>query len=331
MKQHSIKWASLVGALAMLLAGCNFGFSSSSSSQTSESDSVSESESLGSSESSEQVDSSESSSITESSADSSESSSETVNSEEEGYKLVWSDEFDGTSLDTSKWEYQIGDGSNYGIWGWGNNEQQYYTNGQNARIDNGVLIISAKKEAMGSQSYTSTRIRTKAKAFWTYGRFEARISYDCVQGLWPAFWMLPEDGPYGGWPASGEIDIMEGKGRLPYWSSHALHFGSTNPYQHQYESREITLTTPASNYHVYAVEWTAEYIAWFIDDVETYRLNNDAWWSGASSSASAPFDQPFHILLNFAVGGNFDGGITPPDTFTSADMRIDYVRVYQYQ
>ncbi len=316
MKTKTIRRFSLLCVLGLLLTSCNLDFSDSSSTVTT-SETTSENNNTSEQTTSENTTSETTSQTTTSSID-----------VPDGYHLVWSDEFNGTNLDLGNWEYQVGDGSAYGIWGWGNNEKQYYTQGENARVADGNLIITAKRESRGNLAYTSTRIRSKAKQYWTYGRFEARISYDCITGLWPAFWMLPEDNEYGGWPNSGEIDIMEGKGRLPNWTSHALHYGGV----HHYESKEVTLSTPASEYHIYGLEWTPDYIAWFVDGSETFRLTKDIWYNDSPNSypnGHAPFDKPFHFVINLAVGGNFDGGVEPPADFIQADMRIDYVRVFQ--
>ena len=158
--------------------------------------------------------SSSSSSNNNSSSSSQTDSVENENPNPKKYKLNWHDEFDGNSLNMNYWSYQEGDGSQYGIPGWGNSEQQYYSQ-DNVSVNNGALKITARRENKGGKAYTSARIRTANKVAFTYGRIEAKIKLPPYQGLWPAFWMLPDTATYGNWPNSGEIDIMEAKGRLP--------------------------------------------------------------------------------------------------------------------
>ena len=265
------------------------------------------------------------------------------NSYKDGFELVWFDEFNGTSLDMSKWGYQTGTQDQYGTATgasyWGNGEHQYYT--QDAvSVADGSLKITAKRQAMGDRPYTSGRILTRDKASWTYGYFEAKIKSPTGSGMWPAFWMLPQpsapnslDNQYGGWPNNGEIDIMEAKGRLMNKVDTTIHFGQSWP-NNQYLSGTATLTSNIDQWHTYALEWTADYLAWFADGKQVYKLTNSQWWTPSSSAASAPFDKPFYILLNLAVGGTYDyiseNNYAQPDaSFTSASMYVDYVRVYK--
>ena len=147
--------------------------------------------------------------------------------------------------------------------------------------------------------------------------------------MWPAFWMLPEDNVYGGgWPHNGEIDIMEARGRVPYQSSSAVHY-STLEGNHTYQTHEVNGHNIA-NYHVYACEWKETAIKFFVDGELHLTVRNDVWTtSAAPDNVNAPFDQNFHIILNLAVGGQFDGWVEPREGFTSADMVVDYVRVFQ--
>lgn len=253
-------------------------------------------------------------------------------------ELVWNDEFDGSSLDMTKWSYQTGTkdteygGSNNNYWG--NNEQQYY-NEENVAVSDGCLNITAKREKKGDRDFTSGRITTRGKFTQVYGYFEARIKAPAIDGMWPAFWMLPQPtntssstNIYGGWPANGEIDIMEIKGRLGNRVDTTLHFGDT--WQSEDTAGTTTvLSSDVDEWHTYAVEWTEKFIAFIVDDGEVYRVDSTRWWTSASEKESAPFDQPFYMLLNLAVGGNYDGGIMPPASFTSATMSVDYVRVYK--
>ena len=242
----------------------------------------------------------------------------------EGYsQLYWADEFNGESLNGNKWTYEIGNGSG----GWGNNESQYYTN-SNDFVSNGVLTIRAKEETINGFNYTSTRIKTQNKVKFTYGYVEARISLPAVTGMWPAFWMMPNDSYYGGWPHSGEIDIMEAKGRFPSNSSSALHFSTSNG-DHTYLSNEKTGHN-ITQFHKYAVEWKEDSIKYYIDDVCHLNIDKYQWTTkNAQGSATAPFDKDFYLILNLAVGGHFDGYSLPPAGFGYADMQVDYVRVFK--
>lgn len=260
-----------------------------------------------------------------------------------GYKLVWSDEFEGTSLNMANWNYQTGIQDNYygnlGPEYWGNGELQYYTNGQNVKVQDGALQIIAKRENRGDRPFTSARITTRDLHTFKYGKIEAKMKTPAIQGMWPAFWMLPNptnhsssNNIYGGWPANGELDIMEAKGRLKSVIDTTLHFGGPDWYIHDMDGKSTEYPSgywTTEDWHTYAVEWTAQYIAWLIDGREVYRSNCSRYWSSASSAPSAPFDQPFYIILNLAVGGMYDGYKEPPADFTQATMYVDYVRVYQ--
>ena len=262
------------------------------------------------------------------------------------YKLFWYDEFNGTTLNDSKWSYQMGRGEN-GNANWGNNEQQFYTNTtSNVFVENGMLTIRGKREKYTgwnpnwggggrteSADYTSGRILTREKFFTTYGRIEARISLPVEQGLWPAFWMMPEKSEYGGWAASGEIDIMEAKGRLPAQYSGAIHYGGPWP-RNTYATTgyyPFPSNKTIGDFHVYAVEWKEGEIKWLCDDQVVYVRNasNGGWWS-ENGAFPAPFDKDFHIILNLAIGGNFDENIVSSASWQSGDMKVDYVRVYKW-
>jgi len=237
--------------------------------------------------------------------------------------LAWFDEFDGASVDTTKWEFMIGDGSAYGLPGWGNNELQYYRT-NNATVANGELTITAKQESFGGKSYTSSRLRTLGKGDWTYGRFEMRAKLPTGQGLWPAFWMLPSAPVYGGWAAGGEIDIMESKGQYPEKIYNTLHYGDVYPGNTSSGSGGFLASGTAGAYHEYALEWQNGEFRWYIDDQLVSTQNN---WYSTGGPYPAPFDVDFHLLLNLAVGGYFAGD---PDgtTVFPATYVIDYVRVY---
>ncbi|MGC9357254.1 MAG: glycoside hydrolase family 16 protein [Anaerolineae bacterium] len=234
--------------------------------------------------------------------------------------LVWSDEFDGESIDPENWTYDIG-GS-----GWGNAELQYYTDRpENARIEDGQLIIEARRETERFQGreYTSARIKTQGLQTWTYGRIEARIQIPRGQGIWPAFWMLGEDIATNSWPGCGEIDIMENIGREPkiiHGTVHGPGYSGANGVGNSYRHPEGAAF--ADDFHLYAVEWEPEEIRWYVDD-EHY---------GTVTREDVPgewvYDHPFFLILNVAVGGHWPG--YPDDTTPfPQQMRIDYVRIYE--
>lgn len=245
----------------------------------------------------------------------------------EGYtSLVWADEFEGSSVDQNKWDYDLGNGNG----GWGNGESEYYTK-ENATVSGENLHITAKKERKDNFDYTSSRMVTRGKYSFTYGYIEARISLPEVVGMWPAFWMLPENNSYGGWPYSGEIDIMEAKGRVTNKSSSALHHTTTGG-DHTYETHENTFANKGklSEYHVYGCKWERETISFYVDGVRHLVIDYSNWQTSASLHNSyAPFDQDFHIILNLAIGGHFDGYNMPPEGFSSCEMLVDYVRVFK--
>jgi beta-glucanase (GH16 family) len=234
---------------------------------------------------------------------------------------VWTDEFDGSSVDESKWNFQLGDGCDINLCGWGNNELQFYKK-ENATVSNGTLQITAKKERVRGSSYTSARINTKGKAEWTYGRLEARIKLPAGGGLWPAFWMLPTDEVYGGWPQSGEIDIMEFVGHHPKEVLGTIHYGDPYPNnQHQGNKYVLHEGSFPEAYHTFSIEWEPGEIRWLLDGVlySTKRTEN-------ISPYHWPFDKDFHFLLNVAVGGNLGGAVD--DSIFPATMEVDWVRVY---
>ena len=231
----------------------------------------------------------------------------------------WSDEFatDGKP-DTAKWNYDIG-GS-----GWGNHELEYYTPGDNANIANGVLSIEARKESLGGMQYTSSRMVTKNKADFLYGRFEIRAQLPKGKGLWPAIWMLPTDWKYGGWPNSGEIDIMEQVGFDPDNIHISTHTGTFNWMNGTQKTTVTPVPTATTDFHVYRIDWTPYSIRGFIDGLQKFEFVNDG-----QGYMHWPFDQKFHILLNVAVGGDWGGQQGVDDNVFPATMQVDYVRVYK--
>lgn len=236
-------------------------------------------------------------------------------------KLVWSDEFNsGSRPDTTKWVYNIGTGSN----GWGNNEAQYYTgDSTNARIENGNLIIEARKEIKGGKSYTSARMITQGKASWTYGRFEIRAKLPKGVGTWPAIWMLGNNITTVGWPTCGEIDIMEHVGKeqdMVLWSTHSK---LNNWSLGTQKTNKSIIEGVSTDFHIYKMEWSKDYIQFFVDGKLYYTSPNEG-----KGSDYYPFNAPQFLLLNLAIGGNL-GGPTINDAIFPCRMEVDYVRVYQ--
>ena len=268
------------------------------------------------------------------------------------WTLVWSDEFEGDAGDPAKWDFDLGNGcfdykSHSWVPGWGNEELQYYTQDPaNVFVRDSLLHIRALKEPLHGCGYTSARLKTRRRdgtPLFTkcYGRFEVRARVPHGKGLWPALWMLPQDDAYGTWAASGEIDIMEIVGERAHEYLGSIHFGSTFP------KRElVTHVHPfpdggsVAEFHVYAVEWEPGEIRWLVDG--QLWATQKFWWSSSRLRAGkgvlprgsadlnpwpAPFDQPFYLLMNVAVGGNFPG-IPNPETKFPAELVVDYVRVY---
>jgi len=233
------------------------------------------------------------------------------------WNLVFEEEFDGTSLDLTTWEYQIGSG------GWGNNELQYYTNGSNVEVSNGTLKIIAQKFG---DTYTSSRIRTINKADFRYGRIETRIRLPIGQGIWPAFWMMPTDDVYGGWPRSGEIDIMEYLGNDSNTVYGTCHFGhSPNDKNYLTQSYDLSSGDFHTEFHVFAIEWEDNVIRWYVDG-QLYHAVSDS--HPQFNYFNWPFTEDFHFILNVAVGGNWPGYPDATTVFPQT-MEVDWVRVYQ--
>lgn len=246
------------------------------------------------------------------------------------YALVWADEFDKDGPpDSNKWAYDTE--NNKG--GWFNNELQYYADrrAENARVENGSLIIEARDDRAeiaklpdwGKQQYSSARLRTFGKASWTYGAVEVRAKLPCGRGTWPAIWMLPDDKATP-WPDSGEIDIMEHVGFDPGKVHFSLHTKNGNFLLHTESTAQKTVDTACTEMHRYQLRWTPTLIVIAVDDQRGFSLKRPSL-----KRADWPFDGPFHILLNIAIGGDWGGqkGIDP--AALPARMEIDYVRVYQ--
>ena len=275
------------------------------------------------------------------------------------WQTVWLDEFEGHTLDASKWVMEES------CWGGGNNERQCYTQREeNVEVADGVLRLKARAEQFEGrmfplgksagrqferrvQPYTSGKVKTRGKADWKYGRFSARIKLPAGQGTWPAFWMMPSEDAYGTWPLSGEIDIMEAvnlgtpcedcPGGEESRTSAALHFGERWP-DNTYLTKKTAGTpdyNPSQGWHTYTVEWAEGVFQWFVDGKVFLRITADQWFTASCKTEGrefAPFDRPFYLMLNYAVGGNLseksNGAGFDPASFPS-ELQIDWVRVEQ--
>ncbi len=236
-----------------------------------------------------------------------------------GWELIWHDEFHDAHLDTSKWLFETGGH------GWGNNELQYYTNrSQNTLLDSGLLIIRALKESYKNQQYTSARLNSRQG--WLYGRIEVKAKLPSGRGTWPALWMLPDEWNYGdgGWPDNGEIDIMEHVGYEPHKIYGSIHCHDYNHILGTNKTGEIHIANAESRFHVYTLEWFPDRLDFWVNDSLYFSYNkpSEDWrkW---------PFDRPFHLILNVAVGGNWGGAKGVDDSVFPAELQLDYVRVFR--
>ncbi len=279
--------------------------------------------------------------------------------ETDGWALVWSDEFEGTKLDRKKWKPEKS------CWGGGNEERQCYTGRkENIRLDKGMLRITAREERFTgpdrppeiatrpnpnrTQPFTSGKIRTRGLASWKYGKFEIRAKVPKGQGTWPAVWMMPAGDHYGGWPLSGEIDILEavnlgascieckgivGENR----TLSAIHFGDKPPKNADIHQR-VALpdnALPSDDFHVWTLEWGAGVMRFYLDNKLYWHVTSDQWNTASAKAKSnpiAPFDKPFYIMANLAIGGklsedNNDKGIVMSSV--PAEFLIDWIRIYQ--
>ena len=240
---------------------------------------------------------------------------------------VWSDDFNGTSVDTTKWVFESGNGSG----GWGNAEKEFYTSRtNNVYVTNGVLHIRAQIENTNGFHYTSARMKTQGKFTKTYGMIEFRAKLPQGTGFWPANWML---GNSGSWPACGEIDVMENKGTDPITIGGTIHYNSTNsPGSDIYQTRSYNLPTPGdsvTNFHTYAIQWSTNSIIWLVDGVSVQTWTS---WTSSLGPYPAPFDRPFYLIMNLAVGGHYVGDPTTNniDPSMPGEMQVDYVHVFDY-
>jgi beta-glucanase (GH16 family) len=270
-----------------------------------------------------------------------------------GWKLAWSDEFDGKEIDRTKWDFDLGNGfydyaAEQWVGGWGNGELQYYTREpENAFVKDGMLHLRALKESRDGCGYTSAKLKTKKRDGTTlfartYGRFEFRAKLPTGQGVWPALWMLPAEDKYGTWASSGEIDVLEVRGHQPTKILGTIHFGGKWPVNAESSTTyDLPDKGTVADFHVYAVEWEPGEIRWSVDG-KTFATKS-FWWSSAKTDGGrgaaptraedlnpwpAPFDRPFYLLMNVAVGGKFPGKPEKATPFP-AELVVDYVRVYE--
>lgn len=245
----------------------------------------------------------------------------------EGYELLWNDEFDGTEMNMDIWDYDPHEP------GWTNNELQEYTVGtENVFVRDGKLVLKAIKttDENGNDYYTSGKVKTQGKKDFMYGKVVARAKVPEGKGLWPAIWMMPTDeGYYGQWPKCGEIDIMEVLGNQTSIAYSTIHYGE--PHAEQQGKLQLTDTTFADDFHDYSVEWEPGEMRFYID-TELVLTAKD-WFTAVPGEDNkpypAPFDQPFYVQMNLAVGGNWPGNPDETTNFDNAEFEIDYVRVYQ--
>ena len=243
-------------------------------------------------------------------------------SREISWEQVWGDEFDGQGLpDGSKWTYETGGD------GWGNQEEQFYTREDmdNARVEDGTLIIEARKESVQGSAYTSARLNSRES--WTYGRVEVRAKVPAGRGTWPAVWMLADNDTYGDqyWPDNGEIDIMEHVGYEEGVIHGTIHTKAFNHIEGTDKGSSRTIPTATSEFHTYALEWTPGEIRVAVDGQTYFTFQNREQYGWQEW----PFDQPFHLLLNVAVGGTWGGAEGIDDSAFPERMVLDYVRVYK--
>jgi len=239
-----------------------------------------------------------------------------LHAQDKPYRLVWEEHFDRPVLDTAVWNFDEGNGCPQ-LCGWGNNERQTYTR-TNHRIEKSCLVIEARREADG---YSSTRIHTAGKKTYLYGKIEARLQLPQGQGVWPAFWMLGASLPQVGWPRCGEIDIMEYTGKAPG----VIHTTMHNPdsYGQSKHTQQSQVAQLEQGFHTYAIEWTPQAVDFFIDQKKVYTYAPEV-----KTADNWPYDKPFYLLLNLAIGGGF-GGPEVNDAIFPQTYCIDYVRVYQ--
>ncbi|RYY12379.1 MAG: glycoside hydrolase family 16 protein, partial [Chitinophagaceae bacterium] len=240
-----------------------------------------------------------------------------------GYTLAWSDEFNNASLDPAAWSFESGDGCPL-LCNWGNNELQYYTNTPgNLFFQDGKLIIEARSENYGGKNYTSARINTRGKKAFKFGRVDVRAILPLGKGIWPAFWLMPQDNVFGDWPKSGEIDMMEYIGSEPSKVLGTVHFGPGPASTYITKTTTIPEGTFNDRFHVFSLEWEQDVIRWLIDG-SVYATFTKA----EVGINNYPFNERFYFILNMAVGGNLPGNPDATTTFPK-NLVVDYVRIFQ--
>ncbi|MCC5919565.1 MAG: glycoside hydrolase family 16 protein [Cyclobacteriaceae bacterium] len=241
----------------------------------------------------------------------------------EGYKLVWRDEFDGNTL-SNDWVHDIGTGASIGLNGWGNNELQYYRQ-ENTKIEDGFLIIEARREGFGGRNFTSSRIKTEGQQSFAFGRIDIRARMPYGQGIWPALWMLGDSHSDIGWPACGEIDIMEmigGEENRVHGTLHWLQPSSSGGFHAEFgHSKRLSTGTLADQFHVFSLVWDESTITFMLDDQAYGSID-------LRPSHMAAFKEKFFFIFNVAVGGNWPGSPDSTSTYPQ-QMVVDYVRVFQ--
>ncbi|MFT7588202.1 MAG: beta-glucanase (GH16 family) [Limisphaerales bacterium] len=240
-----------------------------------------------------------------------------------GLTMVWSDEFGGSTVNSANWTYEIGDGCP-GLCGWGNNELEYYTNSsKNSFQTQGVLVIEAREENQGNSNYTSARMISRDKQTFKYGRIDMRAKLPVDRGLWPALWLLPQENIFGGWPFSGEIDIVELVGQAPATVHGTVHFQGAGGHQFVGNSYTISPDNFSDEFHVFSIDWQEDEIKFYVDD----NLYNTITPSSLGT-ANYPYNEEFFFIMNVAVGGEWPGP-PPAETDFPQRMFVDYVRVFQ--
>lgn len=239
-----------------------------------------------------------------------------------GYNLVWADEFNGSALNTADWNFEVGDGCP-NVCGWGNNELEWYTNGNNLYLQRGKLIIEARQESIGGKNYTSSRITTQNKKTFQYGRIDIRAKTPVGRGIWPALWLLGTNIPTVSWPACGEMDMMELLGQEPQTVHSTVHFATPGGPRNISKSVTKSGSTFSDAFHVYSLVWEEDRMRFYVDD----QLISDVSKANITPN-NYPFNAPFFFIFNIAVGGNWPGS---PDATTVFPqwMFVDYVRVFQ--
>lgn len=240
----------------------------------------------------------------------------------DGMTLVWEEDFNGESIDTETWSFEIGDGCAQGICGWGNEELQFYQE-ENASIVDGNLVIEARQQSRGGKAYTSSRMITKDKVTFQYGRIDIRAVMPSTQSMWPALWMLGADIDEVGWPSCGEIDIMEmvGGGEDDAITHGTVHWDNNGSYANFGGSTKLSSGKLSDEYHVYSIIWDEEKILWLFDDVQYHAID-------ITPEGLSEFQNEFFMILNIAVGGNWPG--SPDETTLFPNwMIVDYIRYFQ--